>query len=176
MIGFRCMYESARRGSNPRPPPWQGGAPPLSHSRTRPIAADKKYCTIWFKSCQHSFAIFVLLRVYNHDIIGAEEKQAAPKATFVFPAVQAVRLEHSNEQASCEAGGKARKRGLASLKIVNWNKRRNGIKTIRHKRTVKTLHALLWEIQGNAVHGSVLCGAHHGLRVGAAYDHAIHHK
>ena len=24
---------SARRGSNPRPPPWQGGAPPLSHSR-----------------------------------------------------------------------------------------------------------------------------------------------
>ena len=28
-----CCYESARRGSNPRPPPWQGGAPPLSHSR-----------------------------------------------------------------------------------------------------------------------------------------------
>ena len=26
-------YSSARRGSNPRPPPWQGGAPPLSHSR-----------------------------------------------------------------------------------------------------------------------------------------------
>ena len=25
--------KSARRGSNPRPPPWQGGAPPLSHSR-----------------------------------------------------------------------------------------------------------------------------------------------
>ena len=29
---------SARRGSNPRPPPWQGGAPPLSHSRTSLIA------------------------------------------------------------------------------------------------------------------------------------------
>ncbi len=27
------VFESARRGSNPRPPPWQGGAPPLSHSR-----------------------------------------------------------------------------------------------------------------------------------------------
>ena len=25
--------KSARRDSNPRPPPWQGGAPPLSHSR-----------------------------------------------------------------------------------------------------------------------------------------------
>ena len=25
--------KSARRESNPRPPPWQGGAPPLSHSR-----------------------------------------------------------------------------------------------------------------------------------------------
>ena len=25
--------QSARRESNPRPPPWQGGAPPLSHSR-----------------------------------------------------------------------------------------------------------------------------------------------
>ena len=27
------ISKSARRGSNPRPPPWQGGAPPLSHSR-----------------------------------------------------------------------------------------------------------------------------------------------
>ena len=30
---FYCKKRSARRGSNPRPPPWQGGAPPLSHSR-----------------------------------------------------------------------------------------------------------------------------------------------
>ncbi len=29
------MIASARRDSNPRPPPWQGGAPPLSHSRIR---------------------------------------------------------------------------------------------------------------------------------------------
>ena len=29
--------KSARRGSNPRPPPWQGGAPPLSHSRTQVV-------------------------------------------------------------------------------------------------------------------------------------------
>ncbi len=31
-----CLFvlsESARRGSNPRPSPWQGDAPPLSHSR-----------------------------------------------------------------------------------------------------------------------------------------------
>lgn len=28
-----CNKKSARRESNPRPPPWQGGAPPLSHSR-----------------------------------------------------------------------------------------------------------------------------------------------
>ncbi len=27
------FFQSARRESNPRPPPWQGGAPPLSHSR-----------------------------------------------------------------------------------------------------------------------------------------------
>ncbi len=27
--------KSARRDSNPRPPPWQGGAPPLSHSRMK---------------------------------------------------------------------------------------------------------------------------------------------
>ena len=30
---FRLIRKSARRESNPRPPPWQGGAPPLSHSR-----------------------------------------------------------------------------------------------------------------------------------------------
>lgn len=27
------FYQSARRDSNPRPRPWQGRAPPLSHSR-----------------------------------------------------------------------------------------------------------------------------------------------
>ena len=32
-IGYLLKNKSARRGSNPRPPPWQGGAPPLSHSR-----------------------------------------------------------------------------------------------------------------------------------------------
>ncbi len=31
------ITKSARRGSNPRPPPWQGGAPPLSHSRKQNI-------------------------------------------------------------------------------------------------------------------------------------------
>ena len=30
---FQGKRKSARRDSNPRPPPWQGGAPPLSHSR-----------------------------------------------------------------------------------------------------------------------------------------------
>ena len=33
-----CFNKSARRGSNPRPPPWQGGAPPLSHSRIYDVA------------------------------------------------------------------------------------------------------------------------------------------
>ena len=32
-IRISFFVQSARRGSNPRPPPWQGGAPPLSHSR-----------------------------------------------------------------------------------------------------------------------------------------------
>ena len=36
--------------------------------------------------------------------MSAKEKQAAPKATFVFHAVQAVLLERGNEQADCEAG------------------------------------------------------------------------
>ena len=40
----------------------------------------------------------ILHMLYN--IIGAEEKQAAPKATFVFHA-------HINEQAACEAGYEA---------------------------------------------------------------------
>ena len=52
--------ESARRGSNPRPPPWQGGAPPLSHSRISygqviiyyraPEMSIKKVC-IFFVNC-----------------------------------------------------------------------------------------------------------------------------
>ena len=35
VVDITAIYDvkSARRGSNPRPPPWQGGAPPLSHSR-----------------------------------------------------------------------------------------------------------------------------------------------
>ena len=35
-ISFRIsffLYDSARRDSNPRPSPWQGDTPPLSHSR-----------------------------------------------------------------------------------------------------------------------------------------------
>ena len=30
------LQESGKRGSNPRPPPWQGGALPLSYFRTMP--------------------------------------------------------------------------------------------------------------------------------------------
>ena len=33
---------SARRDSNPRPPPWQGGAPPLSHSRINDLSSQQK--------------------------------------------------------------------------------------------------------------------------------------
>ena len=32
-ISFFCIIESTRRDSNPRPSPWQGDTPPLSHSR-----------------------------------------------------------------------------------------------------------------------------------------------
>ena len=54
------LFSSARRGSNPRPPPWQGGAPPLSHSRISyrqviiyyraPEMSIKKVC-IFFVNC-----------------------------------------------------------------------------------------------------------------------------
>ena len=54
------LFSSARRGSNPRPPPWQGGAPPLSHSRISygqviiyyraPEMSIKKVC-IFFANC-----------------------------------------------------------------------------------------------------------------------------
>ena len=54
------LFSSARRGSNPRPPPWQGGAPPLSHSRMSygqviiyyrvPEMSTKKVC-IFFVNC-----------------------------------------------------------------------------------------------------------------------------
>ena len=33
LLDILFLTTSARRDSNPRPPPWQGGAPPLSHSR-----------------------------------------------------------------------------------------------------------------------------------------------
>lgn len=42
-----------------------------------------------------------------HGIITVKEKQAMPKVTFVFLAVQAVKLEHINEQAVCEADKRA---------------------------------------------------------------------
>ena len=54
------LFISARRGSNPRPPPWQGGAPPLSHSRMSygqviiyyrvPEKSIRKVC-IFFANC-----------------------------------------------------------------------------------------------------------------------------
>ena len=47
------FVESARRGSNPRPPPWQGGAPPLSHSRMYLFVTSKYEYTIGILVCQH---------------------------------------------------------------------------------------------------------------------------
>ena len=41
-IGYLLKNKSARRGSNPRPPPWQGGAPPLSHSRKSYVCVTRK--------------------------------------------------------------------------------------------------------------------------------------
>ncbi len=51
--------KSARRGSNPRPPPWQGGALPLSHSRiiALPFLTGKDYDTIYRFICQLVFPL-----------------------------------------------------------------------------------------------------------------------
>ncbi len=51
------QYESARRDSNPRPSPWQGDAPPLSHSRLSCLD-DKTYIIIPLFLCQPLFSRF----------------------------------------------------------------------------------------------------------------------
>ena len=68
----RCLFlkikKSARRGSNPRPPPWQGGAPPLSHSRIckalNLCVTCKKYNTSLLYICQYIFS-----KIYNYICI-----------------------------------------------------------------------------------------------------------
>ncbi len=82
--GFPKNKKSARRGSNPRPPPWQGGAPPLSHSRiiqilnlplliriapTNISISDFNICVNLFLqiSCNFS-ATFVISSPANHKI------------------------------------------------------------------------------------------------------------
>lgn len=71
---FYCKKISARRGSNPRPPPWQGGAPPLSHSRiawcvchTQDIYYYIELClsTTFFKK-HHFFNLTLHLNIFNH--------------------------------------------------------------------------------------------------------------
>ena len=71
---FYCKKRSARRGSNPRPPPWQGGAPPLSHSRiawcvchTQDIYYYIELClsTTFFKK-HHFFNLTLHLNIFNH--------------------------------------------------------------------------------------------------------------
>ena len=47
--------KSARRGSNPRPPPWQGGAPPLSHSRISSTVSNSGYFGTGWIDCQYAF-------------------------------------------------------------------------------------------------------------------------
>ena len=60
-------YQSARRGSNPRPPPWQGGAPPLSHSRLDAFTR-KKYNTLTKYFCQQNRGLktAILFLQYKH--------------------------------------------------------------------------------------------------------------
>ena len=48
---------SARRGSNPRPSPWQGDAPPLSHSRIITCVTHNASKTI--PHCYFSVNIFI---------------------------------------------------------------------------------------------------------------------
>ena len=71
---WRNTDRSARRGSNPRPPPWQGGAPPLSHSRiawcvchTQDIYYYIELClsTTFFKK-HHFFNLTLHLNIFNH--------------------------------------------------------------------------------------------------------------
>ena len=42
----RSSFKSARRDSNPRPQPWQGCTPPLSHSRTFLIFCKQHRCRL----------------------------------------------------------------------------------------------------------------------------------
>ncbi len=63
MLDFRAKKESARRDSNPRPSPWQGDAPPLSHSRLLYLfallfPANKVNDTIPVLFCQHEISDF----------------------------------------------------------------------------------------------------------------------
>ena len=53
---FFIVSESARRGSNPRPPPWQGGAPPLSHSRIITCLLSCRQLIIYYMDFQMSTA------------------------------------------------------------------------------------------------------------------------
>ena len=52
------LLKSARRDSNPRPPPWQGGAPPLSHSRNFNCCHNSGYIITCNKLCQTFFYNF----------------------------------------------------------------------------------------------------------------------
>ena len=42
-----ALYISARRDSNPRPSPWQGDTPPLSHSRTERVMGIEPTYLAW---------------------------------------------------------------------------------------------------------------------------------
>ena len=72
-MSFFVFPESARRGSNPRPPPWQGGAPPLSHSRI-----DLCYTTPILNS-PGEIPCFVALRAIKR-VMGIEPTYPAWKA------------------------------------------------------------------------------------------------
>ena len=70
---YFCKKISARRGSNPRPSPWQGDAPPLSHSRiitcvTHNASKTIPHCyfsvNIFINSFFAYFSFFSLIPVY----------------------------------------------------------------------------------------------------------------
>ena len=61
-VKFFCVFghkKSTRRDSNPRPSPWQGDTPPLSHSCMLVFQPNNMYYTDVLFICQQLFSSFL---------------------------------------------------------------------------------------------------------------------
>ena len=78
---IRYRDQSARRDSNPRPSPWQGDTPPLSHSRL----TNKTYITACIRICQMFVCIkFVFFRYAESCRIIRIKNKCSMNRTFVW--------------------------------------------------------------------------------------------